>query len=373
MSNDDYASIQPALLLASAFLYESEASAFWYAVVFAARQPVSHMVKGTDGALRECTEDPRLRFSAAPIGVNEMQQLNSFWDQMRHAVTYRFADLNEENSTGMTYRRRWKKPYPPGPLITSSYAVIVELSIEFREVLRGFVDPTPTEALPYYLRQHHLIATTILHELCHAIHSARTTIPTDPFFEDDRQAELGFAWEQCVLNGPMHSVNRKDDENANWGLQFFRWPTAYSYRDEDYVYKYPLEGDDPRILRTSRRSWATRYLVTMDYIQALVWVREWAEIARYGPLRLKMPKKYGLRRGDSNPQAWAYAGSSGASSQFSSEDFQVGSSDEDRLVIRYGSRDDKYEGEEKEGQEDEEYDHMDVCALSDYDGGTRDW
>ena len=367
MSNDDYASIRPALLLASAFLYESEASAFWYAVVFAERQPVPRMVKDTNGAMRECTEDPWYLFSAVPIGVNEMQQLNSFWDQLRHAITYRFADLDAQNASGMTYRRRWKKPYPPGPLITSSFAVMVELSIEFREVLRGFVDTIPTEALPYYLRQHHLIATTILHELCHAINSARTNIPTEPFFEDNRQAELGFTWEQSVLNGPVHTVTRKGDEDANWGLQFFRWPTAYSYGDEVYVHKHPLEGDDPRVLRTSRRTWITRYLVTMDYIQALVWACEWAEIARYGPVRLKMPKKYGLRRGNSNQQAWADAGSSGASSQFTSEDFQVGSSDEDRLVIRYGSRDNEDEDEEKERQQDEEYDHMDVFALSDYE------
>lgn len=337
VSTNVYALIAPALCLASAFLYEPQASVFWYSLAFGRQRPIPHMIRDGQGKRRETSLDPWSRFSTMPVGVNEWQELETFWQQLAGALTIRFADTGV--ASGETQAMRWGRDYPPGPLLVTGYEVVISLSYDLRTLARRFATPVPTESLPYWLRQHHYLAVTILHELCHAIHLVRSRATSEPFFEDHRQAELGFAWEQSVLNGqvtPM-TVQEIHMHDAIYGLQFNRWPEQW-YDDNAAMFEnWPQDKDDDPVRAISRRHWTTRYLVTMDHIQSLVMRGAWKEVARDGPERLKMPKKYGLREGWTGWNAWQQAASSGYTSQFDSEPYAPWSEDSNerfRLVRR---------------------------------------
>ena len=342
LSGRDYERILPALRLASAFLYEPQASVFWYSFVFGPQQPVPHIVKDSNGEKREATEEPWSRFTALPVGPLEFRELEEFWQQMQQAIKIRFKDMSDSGASGWTENVRWFRSYPPGPLLLNGREARITLSRRFLLILRQVATPALIESLPHRLRQYHLLAVTLLHEICHAIHIVRYKDEFEPFFEDHGQAELGFAWEQTLLNGNINPVaeGKFGDDNALWGLRFLRWPDRWKSDVAHMLYRWPTLSPDWPITRVSRRHWSTQYLVTMDYVQALVTSHEWEEIAKYGPERLKMVKKYGLRHGVTGLDAWQHAQSSGASSQFKSENYTLWSADSHekyRLVRRHGA------------------------------------
>ena len=355
ISGSQYERIVPALCLASAFLHEPQASVFWYSLVFGPRQPVPHIVRGGKRGRREATEEPWSRFLAVPVGANEWQKLERFWQQMRRAITIRFRDLSGTGASGETVRTEWGRTYPPGRLLRSGREASITLSISFLNTLRDFATPTPKESLPHYLRQHHLLAVTLLHEICHAIHIVRYKQDVEPFFKDHRQAELGFAWEQSVLNGKVYPVANKKlgIDNTLWGLHFNRWPDHWNSEEAHMVHRWPTRLTDHPVLKASRRHWSTAYLVTMDYIQSLVMSLEWKEIAKYGPERLKMVKGYGLRTGSARWEDWQHAGSSGASSHFKPESYALWSEDTNekyKLVRRHSTDSDSDSDSEEEAK-----------------------
>ena len=350
ISRDSYALLIPALRLASAFLYEPHASVFWYSLVFGPQTPIPHFVNDDKGGKLKSSEQPWSRFSAVAVGAEEWQRLESFWEQMQQALAIRFRDLSHSGSNGQTVEMDWGRPYPPGQLLRGGHEALITLSMGFLNFLRTLSGPTQTESLPDRLRQNHILAITLLHELCHAIHIVQTKADVEPFFEDHRQAELGFAWEQSVLNGVTLPVLKDaSTENARWGLQFNRWPEEWSKENSLMVNRLVKKSTDDPVLRVSRRRWTTRYLVTMVYIQSLVTTRKWEQIAKRGPQRLKMVKTYGLRVGVTGPEAWERAQSSGASSHFASESYALWSEDsrEQYSLVRRQNPDSASEEEDK--------------------------
>lgn len=376
LSRTSYALILPALQLASAFLYEPQASVFWYSLVFGPQTPVPHLINDGKGGKRESSEQPWSRFSAVAVGADEWQRLESFWEQMQQAVAIRFGDLSASGSNGQTVEMDWGRAYPPGQLLRSGREALITLSLGFLNFLRTLTDPTPTESLPHRLRQNHILAITLLHELCHAIHIVQTKADVEPFFEDHRQAELGFAWEQSVLNGVLLPVLKDaTTENARWGLQFNRWPEEWSKENSLMVDRLVKKSTDDPVLRASRRRWTTRYLVTMVYIQSLVTARKWEQIAKRGPQRLKMVKTYGLRVGVTGPEAWERAQSSGASSHFASESYAFWSEDsreQYHLVRRQNPDSDNGEEDKAEETMDDSLSSLDTEDLMDIDDPAVD-
>ena len=326
----EYAVIRRALCLASAFLFEPVASAFWYSLVFAPRRSVPHIVKTPFGGMREDNDDPWFSFSAVPFGPNEMAQLNMFWAQMQDAIIFEFTDvgmLPGDPFSAITHSERWVPKQPPGPLLDGAHRARMGISRRFIHLLGPFHAGAPPHQRCYVLREDYILAVTILHELCHAVDMVlkrSAEIESEPFFEDMREAELGFAWEQTVLNGRIEVVDgegiasqglaRHGIRNAEMGLYFITWPGTVPYQEEPFVGKHPLEDDDPMFLRVGRRQWKTAYLVMMEYIQDLAFRHEWRNIARYGPNRLRMKKLIGRRWGVFDAETRAAAQSSGGDS-----------------------------------------------------------
>ncbi|MCJ1305127.1 hypothetical protein MMC08_007941 [Hypocenomyce scalaris] len=315
----EYDTVRRGLCLASAFLYEPAASVFWYALVFGPRNNVPHLVRARDGSMRECVEAPWSAFSAEPVGIDEMAQLNTFWEQMQHAVQFRFIDIATipgDSCAAVTVTLEWYGTRQPGPLLAGRYRALIKISNRFLSNPALSQATTPTEGIPYALRTDYNLAVVVLHELSHAVHTvtALDQHEAEPFFEDMREAELGFAWEQIVLNGRLDPVNVGGARNAKWGLQFLTWPDGLQPHDMHLVGKFPLGDDDELIARVSRKWWRTLYLVMMEHVQDLAFQRGWGEIARYGPQRLKRQKLVGMRKGEFTAETRAMAESSAGSS-----------------------------------------------------------
>lgn len=91
-------------------------------------------------------------------------------------------------------------------------------------------------------------------------------VETEPFFEDMREAELVFAWEQLMMNGRQELVIRHGVVRARMGLYFFTWPGTIRQQEQPYVGKHPLDDEDPVFRRFGRKQWKTSYLVMMEHI-----------------------------------------------------------------------------------------------------------
>ncbi len=74
------------------------------------------------------------------------------------------------------------------------------------------------------LRLQFHVALTFAHELVHAVNHAVSLETYEPFFQDQRLAELGHAWEQAVFGGRPAFLGPTDARNP---LIFAKWPTAF--------------------------------------------------------------------------------------------------------------------------------------------------
>lgn len=334
----EYASIRRALCLASQFLYEPVASVFYYSLVFGPRKPVPHIVNTPGGGTRDATEDPWSSFSAVPVGPAEMAQLSVFWEQMQHSISFDFIDIGTisgEPCSAITIGEQWDPTRgPQGTLMGGRRTARTSLSRRFPDSLGPLqAGQPPPEDIAYALREDYILAITILHELSHAIHMVRMggmQLVAEPFFEDMRDAELGFAWEQTVVNGRLSTVNHQDMATARLGLYFTMWPNTLYAEEQPFVGKFPVGLDDLLLRRFGRRQWETGYLVMMEHMQRLAFYRGWLHVARYGSEGLKMEKLVGRRLGRFDAWARALAQSSGGDSM------SWGSSGigDDMLVIR---------------------------------------
>lgn len=80
------------------------------------------------------------------------------------------------------------------------------------------------------LRTQLVLAITLVHEVCHALHMAATNDQDEPepFYRDHRLAEVGYAIESALLNGTIEPIGdyAKFPEllAAPYGLTICRWP-----------------------------------------------------------------------------------------------------------------------------------------------------
>lgn len=84
--------------------------------------------------------------------------------------------------------------------------------------------PEPTSAqISLVLRQQFHFATTVLHELAHAFNNVvRHKGQVEPFWCDQRRAELGYAFEAFTHGGRLGAVHA--NRHCKWGMEFTGWP-----------------------------------------------------------------------------------------------------------------------------------------------------
>ena len=107
--------------------------------------------------------------------------------------------------------------------------------------------------------------------------------PDEPFFERDRLAECGNAWENTVLGGLQSNFG---SVIARYGLATRKWPTI---TDPEKGVELPIRGKP--------KKWTTQYFVPMSHIQKLFTDQFWSHegIGRYGAGELKSKHIYGWR------------------------------------------------------------------------------
>jgi hypothetical protein len=107
--------------------------------------------------------------------------------------------------------------------------------------------------------------------------------PDEPFFERDRLAECGNAWENTVLGGLQNGFG---STVIRYGLVTRKWPTI---TDPAQGFELPIRGKP--------KKWTSLYFVPMSHIQKLFTDQFWSHegIGRYGAGAVKSKRIYGWR------------------------------------------------------------------------------
>lgn len=139
-----------------------------------------------------------------------------------------------------------------------------------------------------------LLAVTLVHELCHAIVICHTPcdpatgLPPDnavePFYGDQRLAEIGYAWESHVFRGAIAPLEMSLSPAAPYGLERTDWPGSF---------RIPPERRSPARYGTR---WASIHLLRNKYVQDFFTRRFWnGRIDRYGMSGFRPKKRVGFR------------------------------------------------------------------------------
>lgn len=129
------------------------------------------------------------------------------------------------------------------------------------------------------LRVQFHVALTFAHELVHAVNHAVSMETYEPFFEDQRIAELGHAWEQAVFGGRPAFLGPTDACNP---LIFGKWPTAFREPRPEFT----LERRLPKKTHTF-------FFIPMNFVVTVQQQEFWQ-----GPTdrrTLKIPKRHGVQ------------------------------------------------------------------------------
>lgn len=310
LSDADYTLIGPSLRLASAYLNEPNTLGFWWSLAFAERLRIPRMQRNWETReLEDATERNNLerwtRISISQhVGIPQFEELNRLFISMVGCVCWEFSERGGP-TYGSTVVVPERRPQTQG--LARNFSSIA-LSPNFLTEIRTVTVRTTPEEQNSHLRQVFLLASTLLHELSHAVLLATSDPiedahdqPAEPFVENDREAEVGYAWEMAMYGGPPYAIGYRAD--CSLGLKACRWPGI----------KRSAIGDHP-YTRPSRRKWEIDWALSMAWVQLFFTKAFWGQIERYGPSCMRFPKTLGLVHGDRTAEARR----AGASSDWSS-------------------------------------------------------
>ncbi|KAI4721254.1 hypothetical protein E4T48_02427 [Aureobasidium sp. EXF-10727] len=117
------------------------------------------------------------------------------------------------------------------------------------------------------------LATTMVHEVMHALWRNKYFPQYEPFYMDTRAAELGFQWEQLLYSGQID--NPTGDRGSPYILLMSKWPYSGGNRED---FKTTL---------MSHRKWGLSdvyqdFAVEMSFVQGMFTHEFWAEVDRFG-------------------------------------------------------------------------------------------
>lgn len=171
------------------------------------------------------------------------------------------------------------------------------MSTKFRDALRRRhrVEDIHPELDQYAadLRTRFYMAMIMLHEIGHAFHNAFN--PTghiqkhEPFMNDDRVAELGYALTKHLFGNVIQIAGANPEHlGVPFGLYFFDWPNSDNRGDRKRE-RYSLAKAGVHT--------HTYYVLPMSYILKVLHPQFWTdEVMRYGTIAsLRLPKLLGVR------------------------------------------------------------------------------
>ena len=301
--------LHPALRLASLFLTQLECLPFYLALI---ARPYDHLPE-----LEKKLQGPCYRFTLGPQPprLRHLENLRMFLQVAVPMIDIKFSRDCPATAWAVCYRRF--EPHGLAQFQGTSSSIAVNPSfVQFLDP-RLNADATTSQRLRLSL----MFANTLAHEIAHALRNARMAPPPlnttvqpprpmqdyEPFFEDQRRAEVGHAWETVVVGGKLTDVTYGEN-SVEYGLFLEKWPDV-----DDYFIRLPINEPPlisfqgrglvvpPRthivpVRRRKAKKWTSLYGVPMAFIQQLFTKRFWEErIPKEGLQALRFKKTLGVR------------------------------------------------------------------------------
>ncbi|KAI9880103.1 MAG: hypothetical protein M1830_005348 [Pleopsidium flavum] len=284
--------LRPCLRLASHFITNHHLLPFWHALLFGPRLEVPRNIAvGPDYGHTLHTFHRIFDFTTASYAVSTLE-LKRTEDALVSLAGSIQITVNREPTkiSGILTTKRTFDSAPAAGFAGSTGLIEID-----RRLLDTYSQNYLT--ISERLRLQYYIASSMVHELAHAVEGAVTPMlprsptrqgppifvlsefPDEPFFERDRLAECGHAWDSCVIGG----------RPCMWGDEF---PAGYA------IGKWPgIDFRDDLPVRAKAKRWTTVYFVPMEHIQALFTNKFWSDegIGRYGAGEVIAKKTFGWR------------------------------------------------------------------------------
>jgi len=335
-----YAYLQPALRLASKFLDEPCLLPYWHGLIFGTYHHLPNTSHKFNAPCYCFLQRP------GPLSMPQLQQVRKAILHAARTTTFEFAEWSSIEAWAICLRTSTPALAPfPGTGST------IRLSKAFLTILH----PATTLSTPQRLRTSLLLANTLAHEFTHAARNARIKPPTppiedfEPFFYDQRRAEVGHAWESVILGGRIFPFLNAYD--SRYGMCIEKWPDL----DETYMIVRPnLPGwSTIPVSRKPPKKWSTIYTMPMPFVQSLFTQKFWAvDVRVFGVKALRFEKRLGLRM-----RNWDWVGGSDG---FRTDDSSRRRWPDEEGIVRPGQPvrlspelEDMDVDDESEGEEDE--------------------
>ncbi|KAI9718537.1 MAG: hypothetical protein M1812_003988 [Candelaria pacifica] len=291
ISDADYELISAPLRLVSRFLMEPTLIFYWYALIFGRRDKLSTELEQKYG-------QPIYSFHCAPpsnprggMSTHDIRATLEALMSLEESVEFHFTTISSDLTWGfsqpISYDLQPLLKYEGAP--PQGDGVSVALNSKILAILRR-----NDISISQRLRVQYFLALGILHEFAHVVHIATTSAPKDkngyeispnlePFYEDDRQAECGYACSQALINGTVEAINDRLD--CEHGLWIAKWPAVWSRHESGVEGMLVPERRKPR-------KFCTSMVISMEHIQPLFTDQFWEhDVKRYGARELRITGK----------------------------------------------------------------------------------
>lgn len=187
-------SLEPVLRLASALLESPASLAFVYSLVFSPREVLeedSARYKKVYRRFHQLNEDEqtvRAKINLLLIQLGRVIRLGFFVpNEKQHEMVQAYVRPDDSKPISLGYG-------------TEGYTPVVSVNMQYYRHLQEAQNSTEPWKVCRTLRFQFIWASILCHEVIHAIHKAiePDLDKREPFYEDDRLAELGFAWEYAL-------------------------------------------------------------------------------------------------------------------------------------------------------------------------------
>ncbi|MCJ1453973.1 hypothetical protein MMC28_004323 [Mycoblastus sanguinarius] len=281
---DAWEPLVPVLRLASRFVGHNEMLPFWHQLLYDRRVMPKLSAKFGHETEHFCAIDPLEETQARHTAC-----FLAFYGKVG-VWKIGFYDRNDERSAHAYTRRDTGNPMGTG---TFSF---IKLSLVYREILTAHASGHTSLPHSQLLRVQFSLATTIIHEVAHAVRNASSFSEHEPYYGDQILNELGRAWESWAFGGILHPVCGWKDMRLGITL-LTPWPPWWQQNPPGERNGCPL----PQLIGDLPES-TDMWVVSMEYIQLVQTEEFWrGDIPKRGIAALKIPQTIGRRE-------WKFSG-----------------------------------------------------------------
>ncbi len=270
--DDVYEILTPSIRLASLMVNSPASLIFYDALTNKAGRRYQRALSDRLG--KPCYEfhsfDPEIRNSAEPQILREVSE--EIAGKAEH-IRWRLIE-NDARVTNFFAVTRRERVFVKNDVWTVGTTSTISFGMDNVTSLRRLGAHGSVSQL---LRQQFHVAITLAHELVHAIENSISLESYEPYFQDQRIAELGLAWEQAVFGGRVTMLS-----NIENPLGLVKWPTAWKESQPEQM-----------LQRRLPKRTCTVYLVPMIFASNIQQPAFWAQALDWNSL--KIPKRHGLQ------------------------------------------------------------------------------